>query len=279
MHKQLQTRILTALVFAPLLLAAIFMLEPFWFSALMAVLFLYGGWEFSNLCKFSRYSSRLLFTAGIALLLLAGLSVIADISGVMEVADNRIFAVIAMTALWGFSGFFSGPAARSGNWWTAVSVIQGLILIWGCWLALTWLRFQSEGSWWILLLLIIIWVADVAAYFTGRTFGKRKLAPSISPGKTWAGVIGAALITPPAALICLKLSPLPELAILPLVLLVLLTVATSIGGDLYISLHKRMAGVKDSGRLFPGHGGVLDRFDSLVTGSVFFVLGLIYLQP
>ncbi len=124
MHKQLQTRILTALVFAPLLLAAIFLFEPFVFSFIMAAVFLYGGWEFSSLCKFTRYRSRILFTVCQGLVLLAGLLFLgSNFSGDLGPTGNWLFIVIALTALWGFSRFSSGVPARAEVRWTAVSTI------------------------------------------------------------------------------------------------------------------------------------------------------------
>lgn len=212
----------------------------------------------------------LLIATGLALLWSAG------VSG-FDIRFNYFIIAVALTALWGFSRFAAAGEAQSSVSWTIISAIQGLVLITGAWLALSWLRFQPQGSWLILQLLLIIWVADIAAYFTGRAFGKRKLAPKISPGKTWAGVTGAMVFAPLAALACARFSPLPEIGAITTVLLALVTVSASIGGDLFISLLKRAAGVKDSGKLLPGHGGILDRFDSLITGSVFFVLGLLFL--
>ena len=243
----------------------------------MAALFLYGGWEYSRLCGFSRPLARFAFTACQALLLAAGLLLLyrTGTEGFGASVQNY-FSAIAVTSIWGFTGFASAPGKWQSKSASIIGPIQGLIMISGAWLALSWLRFQPLGSWWILQLLIIIWAADVAAYFTGRAFGKRKLAPHISPGKTWAGVGGAVVIAPLAALICARVTPLPDIGFFTTILLALLTVFASIGGDLFISLKKRAAGVKDSGKLLPGHGGVLDRFDSLITGSVFFVLVLMY---
>jgi phosphatidate cytidylyltransferase len=273
----LRTRILTALVFGPLLIAAIFLPSPFWFSAIMGALFAYGGWEYSRLCKFQTAMYRHLHAVLQMILILTGLVLLwATADAGFDVSAKPYLVVTALTALWAFSRFASAGKAETGAAWTITSSLQGLILITGAWLALTWLRYQPLGSWLILQLLVIIWVADVAAYFTGRAFGKRKLAPSISPGKTWAGVAGAAVFAPFAAFACVQWGPLPDAAFTAIVGLTLLTVVTSIGGDLFISLQKRAAGVKDSGNLLPGHGGVLDRFDSLITGSVFFVLFLMY---
>jgi phosphatidate cytidylyltransferase len=147
-------------------------------------------------------------------------------------------------------------------------IVLAIFLAGVAWLALV--DLLQRGAGWTLSVLVLVWLADIAAYFTGRAFGKRKLASRISPGKTWAGVWGALLAVvllaeaarlawPQAALwstALLRAAPLSGI----LVLLVL--VALSIVGDLFESLVKRQAGVKDSGRILPGHGGVWDRIDA-----------------
>ena len=127
----------------------------------------------------------------------------------------------------------------------------------------------------ILLLLLIVWAADTGAYFAGKTFGKRKLAPNISPGKTRAGLFGGLIAAPLVALVAVSLMPVESIGTTQLVLLSLVTALVSVGGDLMISLHKRTSGFKDSGSLLPGHGGILDRVDSLLAAAPFFALGLL----
>ena len=126
----------------------------------------------------------------------------------------------------------------------------------------------------ILLLLIIIWAADIGAYFSGRRFGRTKLAPVISPTKTLEGVIGGIVLAGIAGLLLTHYTPGLETAAGLVAILVAVTVLTSVGGDLFISMHKRTMKVKDCGKIFPGHGGVLDRFDSLLAGVPFFTLGI-----
>ncbi len=135
----------------------------------------------------------------------------------------------------------------------------------------------GQGPALLLFLLVLIWVADSGAYFAGRAFGRHKLSPRVSPGKTWEGVAGGLA----GALLCglvfhyLDLAPAPLLSLLGLCLL---TALVSIGGDLWESLLKRQAGLKDSGALLPGHGGVLDRIDSLIAAAPLFALGLAWLE-
>ena len=152
-----------------------------------------------------------------------------------------------------------------------VGMALAVLLTLAAWFALMW--FLSQGVLVLLSILMIVWVADTAAYFAGRAFGRKKLAPHISPGKTWAGVVGAIVAVLLFALVVWLLVPDrriysnnlfesvgPALALFLLAVLV----AVSVAGDLFESLLKRQAGVKDSGQLLPGHGGVLDRVDAMV---------------
>jgi phosphatidate cytidylyltransferase len=137
--------------------------------------------------------------------------------------------------------------------------LAGFIVLLPTWLALS--RLQNSGAL-LLILLAVIWIADSAAYFTGRSMGKRKLAPAISPGKTWEGVIGAFVAVIVYAL-ALYVSGLSTLALPLLIAAFIAMVALGVTGDLYESWLKRSAGVKDSGSILPGHGGLLDRLDAV----------------
>ena len=146
-----------------------------------------------------------------------------------------------------------------------------VVLVLAAWLALMQLLLQGAAM--LLSVLLIVWIADTAAYFAGRAFGRRKLAPHISPGKTWAGVAGAILAVLLAALIIRQFFPVATIysnhlfatiGVLATLLILMMLVALSVIGDLFESLLKRQAGVKDSSQLLPGHGGVLDRVDAMV---------------
>jgi phosphatidate cytidylyltransferase len=126
-----------------------------------------------------------------------------------------------------------------------------------------WLRYLPNGQYWVLFTLLLVWGADIGAYFAGHRFGHTRLAPAVSPGKTWEGVIGGFALSAIVAVAGSAWFALPLYAFVPLCLA---AVGFSIVGDLTESLLKRFAGVKDSGTLFPGHGGVMDRIDS-VTGA------------
>jgi len=163
------------------------------------------------------------------------------------------------------------PNAMSLRLPRIVGMALAIVLVSAAWFAL--MQFLSHGMLMLLSVLLIVWIADTAAYFAGRALGRRKLAPHISPGKTWAGVVGAIVAVLLLALAVWQFAPAARMysnelfaAVGPVWALLLLAVliGLSIAGDLFESLLKRQAGVKDSGQLLPGHGGVLDRVDAMV---------------
>jgi phosphatidate cytidylyltransferase len=145
-------------------------------------------------------------------------------------------------------------------------------------LAMQQIHSGSQGAEWLFYALSLVWVADIGAYFSGKKFGKKKLAPLISPGKTKEGFIGAVVAT---SVYTLAASYYFDLDTQPAVMLVLLSIIltfVSVSGDLYISLLKREAGLKDSGNILPGHGGILDRIDSVLAAMPVFLLGFNWLN-
>ncbi len=162
-------------------------------------------------------------------------------------------------------------------------VRPGILLLGMAQLLIAWLslinlhRDHPQGPALVLFLLVLIWVADSAAYFAGRAWGRHKLSPRVSPGKTWEGAAGALAGSLLAGLALWRLG-LSQAAAPGVLGLCVLTLGVSIGGDLWESLLKRQAGLKDSGTLLPGHGGVLDRIDSLIAAAPVFVLGLHLLE-
>lgn len=152
-------------------------------------------------------------------------------------------------------------------------VAIGVLLFTGAWLGLVVLKQQSSGEWLVLWALVIVWAADIGAYFTGRAIGKRKLSPSVSPGKTWEGAFGGVIVSVLAASLVIWLlgwQPLLTWSLLAGGLAVI-----SIFGDLSESAVKRAREVKDSGSLLPGHGGVLDRIDSILVVAPVFALWIL----
>jgi len=262
----LKTRVLTAVVLLPLVLGMNFLAAPAAWVAFAGAIALASCWEWSRLCGFGPGARRvyLVLSAAIALAL-----ALACLRGPQLVFSNVAQAsFIASAYFW----VFAVPAwlllrLRPEPW---ASGVAGWLVVWPLWAALVVIR---EASPWILLACAaLVWVADIAAYFAGRRFGRRKLAPAISPGKTWEGVIGA-LLGVLAYGIALDLHaharPGPLTPIFdagggaPALLAMLALAALSVLGDLFESWMKRGAGRKDSSTLLPGHGGVLDRIDAL----------------
>ncbi len=154
-------------------------------------------------------------------------------------------------------------------------LIVSVFLLWSCIHALLYLRAgYTEGGWLMLYLFSLVWVADIGAYFSGRAMGKRKLAPSISPGKTWEGVFGGILLNLLWISLVYHWSDGWSLSYISFMIASMAAVIVSVPGDLGESILKREAGVKDSGTLLPGHGGILDRIDSVVAAAPVFVTGL-----
>lgn len=265
----LRTRIITALVLLPVALAAIFLLSPQQFSLAAALLLLVGTWEFHRVADLrAPLEGAMLF-----LLQPAIMAVLLASWSAWTASPITPFALACACWLLMFlqmARFTPGRGPTTG--FRILGFFNALLVITTGWAALAWLHAEPAGSWWILLLLLTIWAADIGAYFTGRAIGGKKLAPDISPGKTWAGFFGglasAAVITPLAGSFMPGIDAHP----LQLALIGAVTAVVSVGGDLFISMHKRTTGLKDTGKIFPGHGGVLDRLDSLLAGAPFFVL-------
>ncbi len=154
-------------------------------------------------------------------------------------------------------------------------IVGWFVLVMAC-VYMTRLYFYGTDT--ILFFLCLIWCADIAAYFAGKRWGKTKLSPEISPGKTVAGLYGALAVTILYAVVACQILGLGVQRTMDFILLSLLTVMFSVSGDLFESLVKRWRGVKDSGRILPGHGGVLDRIDSLIAAVPIFYLGLVLMS-
>lgn len=260
----MRQRLVTAVVLAVILVAAIFLLPASALAAVLGVFFLGGIWEWAGFFGYSRGPRRLPLVA------LGAVAMVAVYWWVGERGGSPI-PILATAAVWwlvAFAWVLIYPT-RIPRW--SIFVTAFLVVV-PAWLALWQLRVGPEfGPWWVLFAFVIVWAADTGAYFAGRALGRHKLAPSVSPGKTWEGAIGGMLLAlGVAALAAGPLgAPMPQF-----VLLCAVVTAVSVVGDLTVSLFKRGAGVKDSGQIFPGHGGILDRIDSLCAAAPLLLLGL-----
>ncbi len=262
----LKTRILTALVLVPAVLAALFLLPSFGWALVTLAVVAIASSEWSRLAGYDAMQGRF-FTGAIvvtgAALLAWGWSAIGGwLPGVVLVVCG--IAAIFWLAL--------APAWVVRRWSTrhpATQAVVGFIVLLATWVALV--ELQSRSPWLVLAAMAIVWIADTAAYFAGRAFGRRKLAPLVSPGKSWEGVYGAWVAVLIYALLLVPLAaaagyglPVDASTVVIWLVLIFVIATASVVGDLFESLLKRQAGVKDSGTVLPGHGGVLDRIDALL---------------
>lgn len=265
----LKYRILTALVLIPLVLLGIFCLPPVPFAYISGVIFLMAGWEWAGLIGWTSTSKRCLYLAMQALFLILLLSI------------PTALILWAALASWLVLLYFVLQHEKFAQAWRRFAVVRPALGIWllgASWYGLNYLQTRPSGAFYVLFLLLFIWGADTGAYFAGRRFGKHKLAPAVSPGKSWEGVLGGSLTSVLVALIGgWFLFTEHRSAYFCFIVLAFLTSLISVLGDLVESLIKRQAGVKDSGNLLPGHGGLLDRIDSLISAAPFFALGVMLL--
>jgi len=263
----LKTRILTALVLIPAVLAALFLLSPLaWALATLALIGV-AAYEWARLTGFA--APRWAAVVGGALVI--GLVLLfSPLAGFARGWPNAVVgAVCGVAALF---WILVAPRWVIARWPTQrrlAMLLLGWVVLVGAWVALV--DLQARSPWLVLAAMAIVWIADTAAYFSGRAFGRHKLAPLVSPGKTWEGVYGAwiavalyALALVPYASEAGFRGPVSAPAIALWVVFAVLLASVSVVGDLFESLLKRHAGVKDSGTLLPGHGGILDRTDALL---------------
>lgn len=273
-NSMLKNRVLTALVLAPLTIAAILLLPIGAFALLWGLILLAAAYEWSALSGLAGLPARLGFV--LALLgVLGGAQVSSPHWAPGELPMWIYGPAVVWWLAWGLA-FRRFPAKLvSLNYPKSSKLLAGVWVLSSAWILLVWLRLNF-GAQQVLYLVLLIWVADGAAYFVGKNYGFTKLAPEVSPGKTTEGVYGALAIAAVFALGVAFAGHIEGMMIADFVFLSLLTVAVSVCGDLFESLAKRLAGVKDSGIVLPGHGGVLDRIDSLLAAvSVFYAGSLL----
>jgi phosphatidate cytidylyltransferase len=263
MAGNLQTRIITALVLGGALFAVVLLLPPNAIIAVLTALVLMGAWEWSAFLRTSSVPGRAAYVLVIAVLLPCAWYITA------QGANRDIFMLT--TVVWWFSALcWILLAPRRVARWSAA--LAGVLALVPAWLALARMRIDlPRGEEWILFAFVLVWMADIGGYFFGRRLGRTRLAPSVSPGKTWEGVLGGFVLS---AAIAIAASAWFELPMGRFLALCLAVVAYSIVGDLTESLLKRYAGMKDSGTIFPGHGGVMDRIDSVTAAAPVLYFGL-----
>ena len=282
----LKQRIITAIILVAIAGISLFLLPVEGFVAFISVVVLLAAWEWSDMAGLSTWQ-RPLFC-----LLIAALSAFAygycgfavdSNSATLAIENLRQIFIIAV-AWWAMALLLVQGYPGSAVFWRhpLMRVLIGVLVLFPAWLGFVYLRFLPQGAWWIVALVAIVAAADIGAYFTGRRFGKRKLALQVSPGKSWEGFWGGIVAVSVIALIASTLNNntmVAQLSALQLMVIAMLTALASVLGDLLESMVKRQRGIKDSGWMLPGHGGFMDRIDSLTAAAPVFALGLLAVLP
>jgi len=243
-------RTLTAIILILLVFAGIFYLPPPAFLILSGVVFVLAGWEWSLLAGIKDFKLRIGYTLLCIVIMYASVSIPIKTIAILGI----LLWALMLLNMFQYSSYFV--------------ILSGMVAIAVCWSGINYLCFLSPRPWKLIELFLIVWLSDTAAYFVGRAFGKHKLAPKISPNKTVEGFIGAVVVV--SFFSAFMFQSLKGVG------LGLLTLIACVFGDLFESSLKRRENLKDSGNLLPGHGGVLDRIDSLLAAVPIFALGIYY---
>jgi phosphatidate cytidylyltransferase len=264
----LKQRVITAVILTVVLIGTILLPDTFWLKLLLTAVLFVAVQELLNLTVKIPDIARILAAAGFAILFWISLSLVnPTLLYWQSLAGVVLWALISVSLLiYRFNGHYSLLQRL-------ILLCLGLDLIWICIHCVIYVHNQY-GAEVLLYLLTLVSFADIGAYFSGRHFGKNKLAPAISPGKTWEGVIGGVLFNLLWMLLVFQLTDGWGIELMHFLLIGLLTTGISVVGDLFESILKREAGVKDSGSLLPGHGGILDRVDGLISAAPIFLFGL-----
>ncbi|WP_432771710.1 phosphatidate cytidylyltransferase [Actinobacillus pleuropneumoniae] len=280
----LKERVLSAIVMVIAVLAGIFLLSPLPLTIALAAIITAAMWEWAQFAGFKRSLPRAVVAfVTVCLFILLIFANTNYIRAARFLTDETVLLLFISCVWWLIAFILVVTYPRSANVW-AKSVIAkfifGFCTLIPFFIAALALRFNNyavdefQGTYLLLYVCLLVWGADSGAYFFGRAFGKHKLAPKVSPGKSWEGAIGGLITSCVIAFLFLELAPSDvfgrELSTVPFILVSVATVAISVLGDLAESMFKRQANIKDSSNLIPGHGGILDRIDSLTAAIPFF---------
>ncbi len=265
----LKQRVLTAIILIPIFILLVLKLSPQSFCIFTGLLVLWAAFEWSALMEVKTLRRKLIYPILMFFMLFFSLWI---------KIPNVIYAAVVW---WVFASLFVFRFPNLSAAWGRGVVVRGLmgcLVLIPCWLALNFIRNSTDGPYTLLFLFALIWSADIGAYFAGKKWGKTKLAALVSPGKSWQGVFGGLLVSLLVTLLTLLVVDVPYYQWIGIVSVAIATVAFSVMGDLFESMLKRKAGLKDSGQLLPGHGGLLDRIDSLTAAAPIFVAGALILE-
>ena len=273
----LRQRLITATILAVAFGLMLKLMSPQLFSYLMIFILLIAGWEWANLARISSNIGRIGFL-GTLFIALTSVCYLLEIQGVFnQQLGYQISAYIIV--LWAVIFLWIQGYPSSAVLWASkpIMMLLGLMLLVSTWVALVAILYQENGRWLLLLAIAIVVLADVGGYIAGNLFGRHKLAPIISPGKTWEGMFGGLALQ--LLLVFVVKMLFPSTQIFELLLLVIPVALCSVIGDLFESMLKRHRGIKDSSSLLPGHGGVLDRLDGVMAALPMFLVILTETNP
>jgi phosphatidate cytidylyltransferase len=272
----LKQRVYTAIVLVLIFLTALFGLPAGYFSFFIGLVVLIGAWEWANLSGYSALWQRLAYSLFMLLLLFAAAAYLGFKGEASpNLRQQSIQDLLVAGCIWWALGLLlvQGYPSSAILWGHKfLRLVMGLAVLVPTWIALVYVRLQPNGAYLVLLLMLVVALADSGGYFAGRRFGKHKLAPAVSPGKTWEGFAGGLLAN---LVLAAGLAMALNLNWLLVICVIVPTSLISVLGDLLESMVKRHAGVKDSGTILPGHGGILDRVDGITAGAPVFALALL----
>jgi phosphatidate cytidylyltransferase len=264
-------RVITATALLTALLLIVFFTSSEFFILIFSLVVLLAGWEWTQLSGIRNISLRCLYCA--VLIVLCYLSYL--------IRQEYLLSLLTLSMLfWAIALVLVCSYPRLNNYWNNPFslALMGILVLLPCWLVLLYLRELDDFEFYFLALIILVAAADSGAYFSGRRFGKHKLAEQVSPNKTWEGVIGGALSCLILMLVAKGFVQTENISWLSVFLLPMLVSFFSVTGDLFESMLKRVRDLKDSGKILPGHGGILDRIDGIVSTAPAYVLVMFYLS-
>jgi phosphatidate cytidylyltransferase len=266
--KMLKQRVITGVILGAIIFGSILFLPTQYLAMVFAGMLGIGAWEWTRLIQIKPLVLRILFVGLVlAFLWLAWHYLLHSQQLVMFFSTASVWWLLA--AFWVASYPLASEPTKSV---ITVKAMAGFLVLVPAWLGMVLLH--EKGAAWILYIMILMWVADSGAYFSGKTWGKRKLAPKVSPGKSWEGVFGALAASVVYSIIGLYWLNIPSKHVVVFIAITVAMVPVSVLGDLFESMIKRHSGFKDSGKILPGHGGILDRIDSLTSSVPVFVLAV-----